>query len=236
METGKVSSAEALVRWIHPDHGFMPPDEFIGLAESSGNISMVTDWVLRSVIRQLSLWQQQYINVSCAVNLSALDLQDDSLPERIDDWLSEFELSPNRLILEVTESAMMRDTEQALRLLAELKERGISISIDDFGTGYSSLSKLRDLPVDELKIDRAFIVDIEPNTTEALIVKAIIDLGHGIGLKVTSEGVETQAEWDLLNELGNDTIQGYLISKPLPVPDFAEWWIAHHDALQSKAS
>lgn len=229
MGSGQVASAEALVRWIHPEHGFMPPDEFIGLAESSGNISMVTDWVLRTVIRQLSLWQQQYIKVSCAVNLSALDLQDDSLPERIDGWLAEFNLSPTRLILEVTESAMMRDTDQALRLLGELRERGISISIDDFGTGYSSLAKLRELPVDELKIDRAFIIDIEPDTTEALIVKAIIDLGHGIGLKVTSEGVETQAEWDVLSKMGNDTVQGYLISKPMPAADFSKWWQTHNE-------
>lgn len=226
--TGEVNSVEALVRWIHPVHGFMPPDEFIGLAESSGNIAMLSNWVLRTVIAQLSEWRKQGIHINAAVNLSATDLQDDSLPERITEYLAEHALAPEQLIVEVTESAMMRDTSQAHAILRTMRERGITVSLDDFGTGYSSLAKLRDLPIDELKIDRSFIIDIAPNSTDALIVKAIVDLGHSMNMSITSEGVETATEWDLLQLLGSDTVQGYFISKPLPALEFASWWQAHY--------
>lgn len=224
MQTGQVESVEALVRWIHPEHGFMAPDEFIGLAESSGNIGLLTGWVLDTVIAQLGCWQDEGIDLKAAVNLSALDLQDDLLLDRIKKLLSHHGVAPGRLILEVTESAMVKDTERALQTLADMREIGLTVSIDDFGTGYSSLSKLKDLPIDELKIDRAFVTDIEAGSTKAMIIKAIIDLGHGMGLRVVCEGVETQAEWDLLQELGNDVVQGYLISRPLPLADFNSWW------------
>lgn len=224
MQSGLVESVEALVRWIHPEHGFMAPDEFIGLAESSGNIGLLTGWVLDTVIAQLGAWQKSGIHLKAAVNLSALDLQDDLLLERIQNLLAHHKVEAYRLILEVTESAMMKDTERALQTLATMRDSGLTISIDDFGTGYSSLSKLKDLPIDELKIDRAFVIDIEPGSTKAMIMKAVIDLGHGMGLKVVCEGVETQAEWDLLATLGNDVVQGYLISRPLPIADFNRWW------------
>ncbi|MGQ7843361.1 putative bifunctional diguanylate cyclase/phosphodiesterase [Granulosicoccus sp. 3-233] len=224
MQTGQVESVEALVRWIHPEHGFMAPDEFIGLAESSGNIGLLTGWVLDTVVGQLGSWQGAGIELKAAVNLSALDLQDEQLLDRIKKLLARHQVAPARLILEVTESAMMKDTERALQTLATMRDFGLTISIDDFGTGYSSLSKLKDLPINELKIDRAFVTDIEAGSTKAMIMKAIIDLGHGMGLKVVSEGVETQAEWDLLAELGNDVVQGYLVSRPLPVADFNSWW------------
>ena len=228
VHNGEVNSVEALVRWIHPVHGFMPPDEFIGLAEKSGNIAMLSNWVLRTVIAQVSEWRKQGIYINAAVNLSATDLQDDSLPARITDYLAEHVLPPEQLIVEVTESAMMRDTNQAHAILRTMRERGITVSLDDFGTGYSSLAKLRDLPIDELKIDRSFIVNIAPNSTDALIVKAIVDLGHSMNMSITSEGVETATEWDLLQLLGSDTVQGYFISKPLPALEFASWWHAHH--------
>lgn len=224
MQTGRVESVEALVRWIHPEHGFMAPDEFIGLAESSGNIGLLTGWVLDTVIAQLGCWKNEGIHLKAAVNLSALDLQDEQLLDRIKALLIRHQVTPAQLILEVTESAMMKDTERALQTLATMRSFGLTISIDDFGTGYSSLSKLKDLPIDELKIDRAFVTDIEAGSTKAMIMKAIIDLAHGMGLRVVSEGVETQEEWDLLTELGNDVVQGYLISRPLPLDDFNSWW------------
>ena len=224
---GVVRSCEALVRWIHPEHGFMPPDEFISLAESSGNISLLTDWVIERAIRQQAAWRGDGIDVAVAVNLSALDLQDDSLPARVAAMLAAHGVAPSRLILEVTESAMMRDTDQALALLATLRASGVTLSIDDFGTGYSSLAKLRDLPIDELKIDRAFIVGIEPDSLDALIVRTIIELGHGLGLKITTEGVETAAERDVLAGLGCDVVQGYLYSRPLEAEPFAAWYAAH---------
>jgi diguanylate cyclase (GGDEF)-like protein len=224
MDSMQVFSVEALVRWIHPEHGFMAPDEFIGLAESSGNVGILTQWVLKAVIEQLSKWEREGIKLKAAVNLPALDLQDKSLFSRIKTLLESNNIPPNRLILEVTESAMMRDTESALAVLAQMREFGMAISIDDFGTGYSSLAKLKDMPIDELKIDRAFVTDIAPNSTKAMIIKAIIDLAHGMGLTVISEGVETQSEWDLLNELGNDVVQGFLIARPMPAADFTKWW------------
>ena len=228
MQSMEVCSVEALVRWIHPEHGFMPPDEFIGLAESSGNIGLLTQWVLDAVIRQLSLWEREGIYLKAAVNLSALDLQDETLLTRIQKLLEQYNIPATRLILEVTESAMIRDAERALESLELMRDSGFIISIDDFGTGYSSLAKLKDLPIDELKIDRAFVSDIEPGTTKAMIIKSIIDLGHNMNLTVICEGVETQTEWDLLNELGNDIVQGYLISKPLAAGDFSAWWHERH--------
>ncbi|MFK8082194.1 MAG: EAL domain-containing protein [Granulosicoccus sp.] len=225
MATGATNSVEALVRWIHPTHGFMPPDEFIGLAEQSGNIGMLTRWVLNAVIAQISDWKKHGMELKAAVNLSALDLLDESLFSRIEALLEEHDVPASQLIIEVTESAMLRDAHQALLTLERMRKRGLTISIDDFGTGYSSLAKLKDLPIDELKIDRAFVTDVEPDTPKAKILKAIIDLGHSIGLTVITEGVETQAEWDLLGVLGNDIVQGYLISKPLPATELTSWWI-----------
>ncbi|ASJ71456.1 putative bifunctional diguanylate cyclase/phosphodiesterase [Granulosicoccus antarcticus] len=227
MASGTVSSVEALVRWIHPIHGFMPPDEFIGLAEKSGNISMLSNWILQAVISQIALWRAAGVTVKSAVNLSAMDLQDDGLPNRIEGYLAKYGLVSTDLIIEVTESAMMRDADKALTILHRLRDSGFSVSIDDFGTGYSSLAKLRELPIDELKIDRSFIIDIKPDTTEALIVKAIIDLGHSMNMSITTEGIETREEWDLLNELGSNTIQGYYISRPLLADDFTAWWLEH---------
>ncbi len=236
MKDRSVRSCEALVRWIHPEHGFMPPDEFIGLAEKSGNIGMLSNWILQSVIAQVAQWRTKGIAVRAAVNLSAMDLQDAALPDRIGGYLAKHGLSPADLIIEVTESAMMRDADKALKILRTMRSHGFMVSIDDFGTGYSSLSKLRDLPIDELKIDRSFIIEIKPDTTEALIVKAIIDLGHSMGMKITTEGIETSDEWNLLEVLGSDTIQGYYISRPLPAADFGPWWLAHTaDMLQAVA-
>lgn len=236
MTTGATTSVEALVRWIHPTHGFMPPDEFIGLAEQSGNIGMLTQWVLNAVIAQLHQWNELGIKLKAAVNLSALDLQDESLFSRIEALLVQHGVPASQLIIEVTESAMLRDTHQAINTLKRMRARGLTISIDDFGTGYSSLAKLKDLPIDELKIDRAFVTDIKPDTAKAKIIKAIIDLGHSIGLTVITEGVETQEEWDLLATLGNDFVQGYLISRPLPPNEFTQWWTARYPDQFFKAA
>lgn len=225
MSTGATDSVEALVRWIHPTDGFMAPDEFIGLAEQSGNIGMLTQWVLNAAIAQISQWNDLGIKLKVAVNLSALDLQDESLFNRIEALLIKHKVPTTQLIIEVTESAMLRDTQQAMITLKRMRARGLTISIDDFGTGYSSLAKLKDLPIDELKIDRAFVTDIEPNTTKTKIIKAIIDLGHSMNLTVITEGVETQEEWDLLSILGNDVVQGFLISRPLPAAELTGWWI-----------
>ncbi len=199
-------------------------------------ICMLSNWILQRVISQVAQWRTVGVNVSSAVNLSAMDLQDDALPDRIEGYLAQHGLTATDLIIEVTENAMMRDAEKALKILHNLHNRGFTVSIDDFGTGYSSLAKLRDLPIDELKIDRSFIIDIKPDTTEALIVKAIIDLGHGMDMKITTEGIETSDEWDVLKDLGSDTIQGYFISRPLPADDFAAWWLEHQIKGRKRAA
>lgn len=232
----QVRSVEALVRWIHPEHGFLPPDEFIGLAEDSGNIGLLTQWVLNAVIQQLGIWADSGMDLKAAVNLSATDLNDEFLFSRIQSLLELHNVPATRLIIEVTESAMINDAEKALAVLEKMRESGLTISIDDFGTGYSSLAKLKDLPIDELKIDRAFVSDIKPGITKTMIIKAIIDLGHSMDLTVISEGVETQAEWDLLHDLGNDVVQGYLICRPLDADSFTEWWQKHYSSENSFAA
>lgn len=236
MHDEKVRSVEALVRWMHPEHGFMPPDEFIKLAENSGNIGLLTQWVLDAVIRQLRIWADAGIDLKAAVNLSAMDLNDDTLFSRIQLLLDTHNVPTSRLIIEVTESSMIHDAEKALQVLERMRKSGLTISIDDFGTGYSSLAKLKDLPIDELKIDRAFVSDIKSGETKTMIIKAIIDLGHSMNLTVISEGVETQEEWDLLHAMGNDVVQGYLISRPLDANNFTKWWHEHYPPDERSAA
>ena len=216
--------AEALVRWNHPRHGRMRPDEFIPLAEQSGNIGLITKWVIRRAIAYCAEWNRSGLDLSVAVNLSALDLFDTELPTFISGLLSEAGLPPSRLVLEITESAVMKDTAYALKILRDLKRRGIILAIDDFGTGYSSLAHLKRLPVDELKIDKSFVQNLTENATDDLvIVRSTIELGHNMGLVVIAEGVETLESWHILKRLGCDMGQGYFMSPPLPAAEFREW-------------
>jgi diguanylate cyclase (GGDEF)-like protein len=216
--------AEALVRWNHPRHGRMRPDEFIPLAEQSGNIGLITKWVIRRAIAYCAEWNRSGIDLSVAVNLSALDLFDTELPTFISGLLSEAGLPPSRLVLEITESAVMKDTAYALKILRDLKRRGIVLAIDDFGTGYSSLAHLKRLPVDELKIDKSFVQNLTESATDDLvIVRSTIELGHNMGLVVIAEGVETLESWKILKRLGCDMGQGYYMSPPLPAAEFRQW-------------
>ncbi len=223
----RASHVEALVRWIHPEFGFIPPDEFVTLAEQSGNVKILTHFVIRTVICQLRAWQDAGLHANIAVNLSALDLLDHSLPDVVQAYLNTYKVHPECLTFEITESALMQDPELAIRVLNMLKKNSIRLSIDDFGTGYSSLSQLKRLPVDELKIDKSFILHIEPNTDDAAIVRSTIELGHNLGLKVIAEGVENEEAWELLDSFGCDFVQGYLISKPMKPDDFTSWWKEH---------
>lgn len=216
--------AEALVRWKHPLHGMMPPDEFIGLAEQSGLISVITRWVLRRAIGDCGAWNRDGIDLTIAVNLSALDLYDQELPTFISGLLSEAGLPASKLVLEITESGVMRDPVYAGKILSALKQRGIALAIDDFGTGYSSLAHLKRLPVDELKIDKSFVLQLDaPADDDLVIVRSTIELGHQMGLKVIAEGVESLASWTILKGLGCDMAQGYYISRPLPADEFQRW-------------
>ncbi|MEO1203701.1 MAG: GGDEF domain-containing phosphodiesterase, partial [Pseudomonadota bacterium] len=226
LRTNEVCSVEALVRWIHPEFGFLPPDEFIPLAEKSGHIKELTAYVLRTVMRQMRVWKEKGLDLTVAVNLSAHDLLDDTLPSTIAALLRDHGLSAKALILEVTESAVMKDAAYARGVMARLREQGIRLSIDDFGTGQASLSQLKSLPVDELKIDKSFVRDLTDNEDDKVIVLSIINLAHNMGLEVTAEGVETEDSRRLLESFECDVIQGYLISKPLADSDLTAWLTA----------
>ena len=215
--------AEALVRWRHPEMGFISPDEFIGVIESSGQITILTRWVLKTAIAQLRVLLDEKIKITCSVNLSALDLLVDDLPAYVAELLQSHEVPAENLYLEITESAIMREADKCLHNLRRLRDLGVTLSIDDFGTGYSSLSQLKKLPVSELKIDKSFILNLDTSADDQLIVRSTIDLGHTLGLSVTAEGVESEAIKSLLKSYGCDTAQGYLYSKPLPAKDFIQW-------------
>ncbi|MEO8382454.1 MAG: EAL domain-containing protein [Acidobacteriota bacterium] len=222
--TERVVHAEALVRWNHAKHGVMRPDEFIPLAEQSGKIGLITKWVIRKAIAQCAAWRAQGIDLTVAVNLSALDLFDSELPTFISGLLSEAELPPGKLLLEITESAIMKDAAYAQKILKDLKRRGLCLAIDDFGTGYSSLAHLKRLPVDELKIDKSFVQNLSASASDdVVIVRSTIELGHNMGLVVIAEGVETAESWSILKSLGCDMAQGYYMSRPLPAAQFVEW-------------
>ena len=220
----RVVHAEALVRWNHPRHGVMRPDEFIPLAEQSGKIGLITKWVIRKAIAQCAEWRREGLELAVAVNLSALDLFDSELPIFISGLLSEARLPPASIVLEITESAVMKDAAFAQKMLADLKRRGVCLAIDDFGTGYSSLAHLKRLPVDELKIDKSFVLNLsEAAADDLVIVRSTIELGHNMGLVVIAEGVETAESWAILKRLGCDMAQGYYMSKPLPAEAFKAW-------------
>ncbi|MDP4527656.1 EAL domain-containing protein [Alkalimonas delamerensis] len=228
----RCEAAEALIRWQHPSLGFIPPDEFIRLAEHAGLIQEVTDWMLRQVIRQAAEWHTQHPRLRLAVNLSPVDLIDEQLPARIAEELELASVSAEMLALEVTEGAVMQNPQRVIQVLQQLAALGIELAIDDFGTGHSSLAYLKQLPVHEVKIDRAFIKEIEHNTQDELIVQATAQLAKGLGFKVTAEGLENEAGLLKLTQLGCDTVQGYYYSRPLPASDFASWLQQFHSQHQ----
>lgn len=223
MATRWVKSLEALVRWTHPELGPVSPAEFVPLAERTGGSRRLTGWVLAAAIRQMGEWRRMGLELELAVNLSAADILDPGLSDSILQLLRAHRVEPTSLMLEITESAVMRDPQLAARNMQLLRIAGIRFAIDDFGTGHSSLSQLSVLPVDELKIDRSFISEAGGGTVT--IVTSTIELGHRLGLKVVAEGVEDSAAWNLLRRLGCDFAQGYLISRPMPaaeVPGFVQ--------------
>jgi len=222
LATGKIIGAEALARWIHPEHGFIPPDEFVAVAERTGIINSLTSWALNTALRQSAEWQHQGQPLSISVNLSTRNLQDPELPELVERALETWRVEPQRLVLEITETAMMLDRTRTIDVLNRLSDLGLALSIDDFGSGYSSLTYLQELPVNELKIDKEFVMTMDQNKSNAAIVRTVIDLAHNFGLKVTAEGVEGAAAYDMLRGMGCDMAQGYHLSRPLKLTDFEE--------------
>lgn len=222
--SGKVTGFEALARWNHPQQGLVPPLKFIPVAEETGLIEPLGDWVLDAACAQLRAFRQQgWPGLTMAVNLSAHQLRQVDLVPRVAAVLASHELDGAALELEVTESAAMDDPEASIRILSALRAMGVRVAIDDFGTGYSSLAYLKRLPIDCLKLDRSFVMDIETDANDAAICKATIALAHSLGLLVVGEGVETQAQYQFLKELGCDTLQGYYFSKPLPAEEIETW-------------
>lgn len=219
----RVSGAECLIRWIHPRHGFIPPDQFIPLAEQTGAIRDVTRWALNEAMRQQQLWSQAGLELNMAVNISPLDLVDMQLPEIVAGLFSEYSANLGGLTLEVTESAVMSDPDMAIRALEKLSSMGVILSIDDFGTGYSSMAQLKKMPVHELKIDKAFVLDLATNSEDQIMVNTLLGLAKHLDLKTVAEGVEDATSLAFLKQAGCHKAQGFYMSKPLPAKDFASW-------------
>jgi diguanylate cyclase (GGDEF)-like protein len=223
LRTGRIFGVEALIRWRHPEHGLVPPPRFIGLAEESGLIVGIGEWVVRSACRQAQRWRDAGLEpLTVSVNVSARQFEEKHLVERIAGALQESGLPPSALELEVTESLLMRDLNQALARMGELKAMGVSLSIDDFGTGYSSLSALKSFPISTLKIDKSFVRDLAHSSDDQAIALAVISLGHRMHLRVIAEGVETEEQREFLRAHECDEMQGYLFSPPVAPERIAE--------------
>ncbi|MBD3560468.1 EAL domain-containing protein, partial [Planktothrix sp. FACHB-1355] len=215
--TGKIVSVEALLRWQNPELGLVSPAKFIPIAEANGSIVPIGEWVIRTACTQNRLWQESLSqSLRVAVNLSARQLAQLNLVERIASILNETQLNPAYLELEVTESLMMENLEQSIRVLEELRELGVKLALDDFGTGYSSLNYLRRFPIHTLKIDRSFVRDVVSNSHDGAVTNAIITLAKSLDLNITAEGVETQEQCEYVKAQGCHEIQGYYFSPPIP--------------------
>ncbi len=228
MRTGRVEGAEALIRWNHPTLGLLYPDAFVPEAERTGIIEPITHWVLDEALCRCRRWMDDAepkgsLEFSVAVNLSTRSLLDASLPEVVRVALARWEVPAHLLDLEITETVIMTDPTRARRVLTELADMGVTLSIDDFGTGYSSLAYLRDLPVQQLKIDRTFVQDMRGDSDDEVIVRAVVDLARNLGVRTIAEGVEDLATWEQLRRLGCDSAQGYFLSRPMPPEEFWAW-------------
>ncbi|WP_411725328.1 putative bifunctional diguanylate cyclase/phosphodiesterase [Methyloglobulus sp.] len=223
IKTGEICGVEALVRWNHPVHGFVPPDEFVAMAERNRMINQLTQWVLKRAFRDCANWHKQGLPIKISVNLSVKDLHNPELPDLISGVAVATGIKPEWIILEITESSVMTEPERALEIIQRLNQMGYQFSIDDFGTGYSSLAYLKKLPLTEIKIDKSFVMDILTSENDAAIVKATVNLGHNLGLMVTAEGVESKEIMSRLMDYGCDVAQGYFLSKPVSVQNFNQW-------------
>lgn len=220
LESGDVTSVEALIRWQHPRRGLLSPVEFIPLAEESGRITDIGRWVILAACRQLGRWKNgQCRNLRIAINLSGLELNDDSLVDHVRNALRSEQVDPSKLEVELTEEIFIQNIEHNLNQLSKLRQLGVQLAIDDFGVGYSSLGYLRDFPVDLLKIDRSFITDVTERHDDAVITRAVINLAHNLGIRVIAEGVETEEQLQFLRDHRCNMAQGYLISRPVPARD-----------------
>jgi diguanylate cyclase (GGDEF)-like protein len=242
LKNDRISGLEALARWRHPEYGLIMPDEFIPAAERTGLINPLTLWVLHQSLTQCRRWHDQEIKVTIAVNLSMWNLDTIELPEQVAGLLHSASVQPTDLELEITESAIMHDPQRSMYTLQAIRELGVRFAIDDFGTGYSSLAHLKKLPVSSIKIDKSFIQNMESDKDSAVIVRAIIDLGHNLGLKVVAEGVETVEAKEMLSDFDCDEAQGYYFSRPVSAADITRFvrtattTSAKHDLIMNVSS
>jgi diguanylate cyclase (GGDEF)-like protein/PAS domain S-box-containing protein len=225
MRTGIMTRAEVLLRWNHPQRGLLPPAAFIPVAERTGLIKSMTDWLLDRALEQCRIWQDAGAPIHLAVNISARSLLDHTLPAKVQSLLDRWNVDPRFLKIEITESSIMADPAHALAILSMLQSMGVRLSVDDFGTGYSSLTHLRELPIDEIKIDKSFVMGMTHNDADAAIVRTVIDLAHNLGKQVCAEGVEDEETWHRLRDLGCDLAQGYWISRPVSAAPLMAWLV-----------
>ncbi|MCY7364851.1 MAG: EAL domain-containing protein [Frankiaceae bacterium] len=234
--SGRVTGVEALVRWRHPERGLVPPDDFVPLAESSGLIEALTGHVLDRAVGQAAAWRTQGLDLRVAVNVSVRDLSGNLLVDSVIASLTLHGLPACCLLLEVTEGSLFAESHRTAATLLRLDELGVCLSLDDFGTGWSSLGRLRRLPVQELKVDRSFVQRMAADARDAAIVRSVVDLGVGLGMRVVAEGVEDRATWRLLTEMGCDEAQGWLLSRAEPAEVLTPWLLARQAADVARAS
>lgn len=223
LKSGTVKGLEALLRWHHPYHGLLSPEQFIPMAERNGFIQAITRWVLNTVLRQCAEWQQLGLLVPVAVNLSGIDLEDTTLPDHLEQLLQAWEIPAQFIELEITETAAIADHPRCIDILRRLTALGVTVAIDDFGIGYSSLQRLKHLPVDTIKIDKSFVMEEGRGENDVLFVDTIVRLGHQLGKKVVAEGVDCRESWQRLLTTSCDMAQGYHISQPLSVEAITTW-------------
>lgn len=232
--TDAVIGAEALLRWWHPQHGNIPPDEFVGFAEHCGLIRPLTRWLLWTALRQCRDWKDAGLELGVSVNVSARNLLEEELPEKIGAMFSTLDLRPQHLTLEITESVLMADPDRALEVVRRLEALGVGISVDDFGTGYSSLGYLKKFPAKELKIDKSFVMHMDQDLGDAMIVRSTIDMAHNLGLDAVAEGVESSSIWEAVRKLGCDQGQGYYFTRPLTAEQFTDWLTFRRESIQAR--
>ena len=231
LRCGRVTGVEALVRWPTADGGFVPPDEFVPLAESSGLVEVLTRHVLDAAVRQVADWRDLGLSLKVAVNVSVRDLSGTALVDSVVGALGRYDVPPEQLLLEVTEGSLFSESHRAAATLRRLGAMGVALSLDDFGTGWSSMGHLRRLPVQELKIDRSFVQRICEDPRDTAIVRSVVDLGVGLGMRVVAEGVEDEATWNALREMGCDEAQGWLLSRAEPAEVLTPWLLERENAL-----
>jgi len=223
LHSGLITRVEVLVRWNHPRRGLLMPVSFVPIAERTGLIKPMTDWILDKALQQCREWQDAGAPIHVAVNVSAKSLLEETLPSKVQSLLDKWNIDPRFLKIEITESSIMADPAHALAIMSMLQSMGVRLSVDDFGTGYSSLTHLRELPIDEIKIDKSFVTGMLTSEADAAIVRTVIDLAHNLGKQVCAEGVEDSETLQKLEEMGCDLAQGYFISRPVPAATLLTW-------------